>query len=194
MRKGRWHLPAAFPIYPVRGRDTAMEKLLRGKRHISIHAPLAGSGKNWNTGSSGAGLISIHTSLWGVTAIDLILAVFFFAFQPTRQYGAQLCYVNNNGNLNTFQSTRPFRGVTSTFRSHRYAADHFNPRAPHGARQQPRQRQCYVSCISTHAQLVRRDTEITTDKGYVLLFQPPRPARGTTKYCKPESWRKLSSG
>ncbi len=84
MKKGRWHLPAAFPIYPIRERETTMKKFLRGKRHISTPTPRAGSGKNWNAGSSGAGLISIHTLLWGVTATDLILSVFFFAFQPTR--------------------------------------------------------------------------------------------------------------
>ena len=78
-------------------------------------------------------------------------------FQSTRPLRGATHYTGNDGDTAIFQSTRPMRGATGArqFKTRRY--QHFNPRAPCGARRNQRRRHAFTT-----------------------LFQSTRPMRGAT--------------
>ena len=125
--------PRFQPTRPLRGATS-----LRSRRHtmqtISTHAPLAGRD---------GGVFSQHLGATG--------------FQPTRPLrGATGGKTASCGEL-IFQPTRPLRGATAFQCRGDTRCDHFNPRAPCGARR-----------------LYYKPESGSTE------FQPTRPLRGAT--------------
>ena len=72
------------------------------------------------------------------------------------------------------------RGATSEAHSRAGNLQHFNPRAPCGARRYPTLRPFGAIAISTHAPLAGRDYKAQYHHQATHLFQPTRPLRGAT--------------
>ena len=124
-------------------------------------------------------------------------------FQPTRPLrGATMRRPALSRGISAFQPTRPLRGATRdagplqtdkfisthaplagrdrvAFRG-RLLRQHFNPRAPCGARLRAPARSSSRRWISTHAPLAGRDQGFTTPTSDSMIFQPTRPLRGAT--------------
>ena len=104
-----------------------------------------------------------------------------------------------------FQSTCPARGTTKRTNSTKRPNDHFNPRAPRGARHHPFKSAAHVSRISIHVPREGHDSnefcqlqnqhyfnpraprgarrKIYAVKQTRSAFQSTCPARGTTRRC-----------
>ena len=156
-----------------------------GARKISIHAPLAGR----DTMSYFHGVynsISIHAPLAGrdKPSIDTMQAIMLF------------------------QSTRPLRGATELDDNSHNTPEHFNPRAPCGAR--PAVLMGVVMCgvISIHAPLAGRDSPTLKCPLYQTNFNPrapcgarrdpPKPRNRPADFnprapCGARRWRSVSS-
>ena len=80
-----------------------------------------------------------------------------------------------------FQSTRPIRGATRWRRYPNTAQQHFNPRAPYGARLAIARIRWWVVPISIHAPHTGRDYRFLIFFAYLILFQSTRPIRGATR-------------
>ena len=93
--------------------------------------------------------------------------------------------------LNTalrFQSTRPMRGATAAGRAPQPQAQHFNPRAPCGARPEGAVQHDRVILISIHAPHAGRDLIRAAVMANNLTFQSTRPMRGATSAAIRRRW------
>ena len=80
-----------------------------------------------------------------------------------------------------FQSTRPVRGATGPLRgSRQHQREHFNPRAPCGARRHGLHGSDGRYAISIHAPRAGRDAPSWTQRPSARRFQSTRPVRGAT--------------
>ena len=79
-----------------------------------------------------------------------------------------------------FQSTRPLRGATLVVRGIQHQSNHFNPRAPCGARPVRLRRFYHTNYISIHAPLAGRDAIRDAVANGTMPFQSTRPLRGAT--------------
>ena len=103
-------------------------------------------------------MISIHAPLAGRDIFDLKMENQSLKFQSTRpSRGATFFSREQIFDVCIFQSTRPSRGATETVSVARVHADHFNPRAPRGARRLAENRVGHGESISIHAPLAGRD-------------------------------------
>ena len=141
---------------PLAGRDGTAGEATEGLLDISTHAPLAGRDRP-RQGTAQRIRISTHAPLAGRDVDVLVVLKVVAKFQPTR----------------------PLRGATHISRR-RNQHEHFNPRAPCGARQIEVTLADDVD-ISTHAPLAGRDCTSVSFSMMVYLFQPTRPLRGATK-------------
>ncbi len=165
---------------PHTGRDH-FQKCCSIPHHISIHAP--------HTGRD----LAIWFSLFRIGA-----------FQSTRPIrGATGLALGVHHTIFLFQSTRPIRGATNRYHQTRRHYNHFNPRAPYGARLSASLILCLIESISIHAPHTGRDAilqdhRLTANRnfnprapygarqpcfrmiGSPQLFQSTRPIRGAT--------------
>ena len=122
------------PTRPLRG-ATCGHRISAGACRISTHAPLAGRDYSVNL-IDRFPVISTHAPLAGRDSVK----------------------ATANSAKALFQPTRPLRGATRRCGKYGKTNQHFNPRAPCGARQQ-----------------------LETEQTYPSLFQPTRPLRGATR-------------
>ena len=79
-----------------------------------------------------------------------------------------------------FQSTLPARGATEAKQRRYNGENHFNPRSPHGERQQVHPAVHKGCCISIHAPRTGSDSTYTQLYTTDAVFQSTLPARGAT--------------
>ena len=122
---------------------------------ISIHAPRTGSDKSAKT-ERGITMISIHAPRTGSDCPPFTIGDF----------------------IHLFQSTLPARGATNLSKGHD-AMRHFNPRSPHGERQQSSP--AYAPFVPFQSTLPARGATAQFDKVFQqIAFQSTLPARGAT--------------
>ena len=142
---------------PIRGATRITASALRSSR-ISIHAPHTGRDKNSRFRSSGSALFQSTRPIRGATFRFGLISPGSTSFQSTRPIrgatsfsrptiplGQISIHAPHTGRDVTarmsmlerrlFQSTRPIRGATQRYSTGHSPLDHFNPRAPYGARQ-----------------------------------------------------------
>ena len=149
------------PRAPLGARRGTDRRVQRGNL-ISIHAPR--EGRDHSDGSaSPSGKISIHAPREG------------------RDRHAAHLY---RGGLR-FQSTRPARGATADGQPLVLHREHFNPRAPRGARPSGAILTPNATWISIHAPREGRDRPCPRRLTESAVFQSTRPARGATRpFCQ----------
>ena len=122
---------------------------------ISTHAPLAGRDLCFGVALE-IRFISTHAPLAGRDAAGPAMGII--------------------GNL--FQPTRPLRGATAAARGKAATDDHFNPRAPCGARRTKRNTAKSRGRISTHAPLAGRDDRLAVSATRVGRISTHAPLAG----------------
>ena len=127
---------------------------------ISIHAPHTGRDwKNWEVWQT-EDLFQSTRPIRGATVHDLV--------------AARLQHI--------FQSTRPIRGATLSTTATTVLYEHFNPRAPYGARHSAVGIFDQYIEISIHAPHTGRDIQSDVTVDIIREFQSTRPIRGATLY------------
>ena len=156
-----------------------------GARKISIHAPLAGRDVETDRPVGGV-LISIHAPLAGRDTMSYFHGVYNSISIHAPLAGRDKPSIDTMQAIMLFQSTRPLRGATELDDNSHNTPEHFNPRAPCGAR--PAVLMGVVMCgvISIHAPLAGRDSPTLKCPLYQTNFNPRAP-------CGARRWRSVSS-
>ena len=103
-----------------------------------------------------------------------------FLFQSTRPMRGATANISVMSRAFLFQSTRPMRGATRHDTAAGAAGNHFNPRAPCGARPRYPRPQSLRGYISIHAPHAGRDVSKYWSPSSMPIFQSTRPMRGAT--------------
>ena len=120
---------------PRTGSDPQGRRPRWSAHHISIHAPRTGSDYTALLPPSSQ-WISIHAPRTGSDVCDSVLNSVDSLFQSTLPArGATFGILRCVADLKSFQSTLPARGATWRMPTWRRKPSHFNPRSPHGERQ-----------------------------------------------------------
>ena len=164
---------------PHTGRDSTAHNCRQLLGGISIHAPHTGRDRPRQADQQRE-CISIHAPHTGRDTAADSSARAFFNFNPRAPYGARRVpfqfgrraeiisiHAPHTGRDSAkilvliltiaFQSTRPIRGATQSPMRHTSALNHFNPRAPYGARHLRRNVCRAGKLISIHAPHTGRD-------------------------------------
>ena len=178
-----------------------------GARKISIHAPLAGRDVETDRPVGGV-LISIHAPLAGRDTMSYFHGVYNSISIHAPLAGRDKPSIDTMQAIMLFQSTRPLRGATELDDNSHNTPEHFNPRAPCGAR--PAVLMGVVMCgvISIHAPLAGRDSPTLKCPLYQTNFNPrapcgarrdpPKPRNRPADFnprapCGARRWRSVSS-
>ena len=166
------------PTLPARGAT------LDGVRHqpyhyISTHAPRTGSDAIVTPAAAAQYQFQPTLPARGATSFRQPLRD-GKPFQPTLPARGATGFADSIFGVFQFQPTLPARGATTTDFIPFTAENHFNPRSPHGERQQGRRCRSRHSDISTHAPRTGSDAETLKAEYNPIEFQPTLPARGAT--------------
>ena len=142
---------------PIRG-ATVPVSLRHVALEISIHAPHTGR-DNKERNALYLHFISIHAPHTGRDCVLPARSSNTPGFQSTRPIRGATLPQAATGSDAAFQSTRPIRGATGTPLLAGTVGNHFNPRAPYGARRHRRPLQLHQVSISIHAPHTGRDVE-----------------------------------